>query len=232
MGGCNGAGACRLHPLGTTCGAATCSGTTEQGPATCNGLGTCGPSWIRLCGAYACGASSCLTSCTGAAGCASGSNCLGSGCVPAAGAAIVDDFADTDASKNRLNGPVIAESATISQVAGEAKFVWTAGAGGAALSEAFRSNGCEVELGAYKKLRFSLRASAASKRVSVYFTIGNGACVKESNNRLTIITVGTAPAVHEVDLTTALRSRVMNIRWQPQTDDATEYFLDDVTLVP
>jgi hypothetical protein len=83
-GGCNGAGACRLHPDGTTCAAQTCNGSTETGVSRCNGGGACVRPASRDCGAYLCSGISCGTSCSAASQCRSGNVCAGSSCVSCA----------------------------------------------------------------------------------------------------------------------------------------------------
>src|SRR5207253_1078867 len=40
-GTCDGGGACRLYASGTTCGAASCTGSTFTPARTCSGTGTC-----------------------------------------------------------------------------------------------------------------------------------------------------------------------------------------------
>jgi hypothetical protein len=51
MGGCNGGGACRLHPAGTACGVAGCTGGVESAARQCNGMGACPVATTRICGA-------------------------------------------------------------------------------------------------------------------------------------------------------------------------------------
>jgi hypothetical protein len=81
VGGCNGSGACRERAAGTSCGAGTCTAAVETTAPTCNGVGTCSPGATRSCGDYLCGASSCRTSCTSAADCASNHKCASGLCL-------------------------------------------------------------------------------------------------------------------------------------------------------
>jgi hypothetical protein len=58
---------------------ATCSGSTFKPIGNCDGVGACAqPSMI--CGAYACGATSCNTMCNGNMDCTSGYTCMSSVC--------------------------------------------------------------------------------------------------------------------------------------------------------
>ena len=69
-GTCNGAGACGVAPNGASCGSAlSCSGTTQTNQDTCNAVGTCIDNLTTSCGNYACGATSCNTTCTSSAQC-------------------------------------------------------------------------------------------------------------------------------------------------------------------
>ncbi len=82
-GGCDGAGACRLQPVGTTCAPSRCTGSTETGASGCDGRGTCLPASARSCAPFVCGASACATSCTGGAQCTAGNVCFIDACVAA-----------------------------------------------------------------------------------------------------------------------------------------------------
>lgn len=82
-GSCNGAGACALWPVGTICGAASCSADTAQLADTCDGAGTCDVGGAVSCAPYACGATECRSSCTGDADCAPGNTCIDGACNPA-----------------------------------------------------------------------------------------------------------------------------------------------------
>jgi hypothetical protein len=57
------------------CGAASCTGGKATAAGSCNGAGGCKTPDPVPCGAYACGATACKTSCTTDADCASGSKC-------------------------------------------------------------------------------------------------------------------------------------------------------------
>ncbi len=81
-GGCNGAGACRLHAAGVTCSGISCSGSVETGPKACDGAGSCRPVIARACGAYLCNGDACGTSCTRAAQCRVGHHCAAGVCTP------------------------------------------------------------------------------------------------------------------------------------------------------
>ena len=81
-GGCNGAGACRLHPASTECVAQSCSAAIETSRRTCTGLGTCQAGTARACAPYQCGVTACRTSCTTAADCTGGLACNNGVCAP------------------------------------------------------------------------------------------------------------------------------------------------------
>jgi hypothetical protein len=80
-GTCNGAGACRLHRVGTMCGVPSCASSTERVlPALCDGKGTCQPPRTQSCAPYRCADAECRTSCSGAQDCAGGSACVNGSC--------------------------------------------------------------------------------------------------------------------------------------------------------
>jgi hypothetical protein len=79
-GTCNGAGACRKYPAGTTCVSGTCSGNMLLGAGACDGNGTCQLGTSLSCGAYGCdsGRGACKTTCSSNGDCVSPNVC-GSG---------------------------------------------------------------------------------------------------------------------------------------------------------
>jgi hypothetical protein len=84
-GGCGPGGACLLHPMGTVCGAQSCTNSLQTNASTCNGLGVCNGNGTTDCGNYACNAvGGCRTSCTTVGDCKSGLVCNGTTCGPAA----------------------------------------------------------------------------------------------------------------------------------------------------
>jgi hypothetical protein len=78
-GTCDGAGACRFHPAGTQCAAATCSGKDRLKPKTCDGLGACHDNGSTDCSPYLCNpaTSDCFRSCTASDQCCCGNFCRG-----------------------------------------------------------------------------------------------------------------------------------------------------------
>jgi hypothetical protein len=79
-GTCNGAGACRLHRVGTVCGVGSCSSSVDRLlPALCNGQGTCLPAQTQSCAPYRCANAECNTSCSGTQDCA-GATCVNGSC--------------------------------------------------------------------------------------------------------------------------------------------------------
>ncbi|HEY0712596.1 MAG TPA: hypothetical protein VGF45_07975 [Polyangia bacterium] len=75
-GGCDGKGACRLHPVGTFCGHPSCAGSTEYGMRTCDGMGRCRQGTPRSCAPYNCnGAVACWTVCANNEQCQAPATC-------------------------------------------------------------------------------------------------------------------------------------------------------------
>jgi Concanavalin A-like lectin/glucanases superfamily len=116
-GGCNGAGACRLYPLGTTCGAGSCSGTSEVPARTCDGLGVCrNPGPAASCAPYVCAGASCGKKCTDSAGCVPGYSCQTEICARDARLALFWRFEESfggtafDSSGNGQHGAFTGES--------------------------------------------------------------------------------------------------------------------------
>jgi Concanavalin A-like lectin/glucanases superfamily len=79
-GACNGAGACRVHPAGTPCGAQTCTGSTETSARTCNGAGACLEGTVTNCSPFRCGGTMCRQTCTNTNQCDLGFTCMGGQC--------------------------------------------------------------------------------------------------------------------------------------------------------
>ena len=118
-GGCNGAGACRLHPATTTCAAGTCASTTFENTArTCNGLGVCQPAAARACSPYFCSGAGCATTCASNGDCQPGFGCNGTTCGPVAGLALYWRFEEQtggtafDSSGNNRHGTFIGAAGT------------------------------------------------------------------------------------------------------------------------
>jgi PA14 domain len=75
-GTCDGAGACRNFPAGTTCSTASCSSATLRAAGTCDGKSHCQIPAPATCGGYTCvTATACRTVCAADADCASPSVC-------------------------------------------------------------------------------------------------------------------------------------------------------------
>jgi len=80
---CNGSGACRYTPSGTTCGAAACSAGTIRPAPKCDGAGTCQMQTQSSCSPYICnGTTACYTSCTADSQCVTGDYCASGQCMP------------------------------------------------------------------------------------------------------------------------------------------------------
>ncbi|EYF01332.1 hypothetical protein [Chondromyces apiculatus] len=83
---CDGEGACRVYPAGSSCGAeAGCENGTQTFPDQCDGEGVCIVVGTQMCGDYNCDPAGmvCLEACTTSTDCADGSYCnAASECVP------------------------------------------------------------------------------------------------------------------------------------------------------
>jgi len=79
-GTCDGDGACRNTSAGTSCGSASCTGSTSTPVGSCDGDGLCQQPHQDCPGHYVCGATTCLTTCAGSGDCASGYNCISGTC--------------------------------------------------------------------------------------------------------------------------------------------------------
>jgi hypothetical protein len=78
-GKCDGNGACRNAPASTSCGTATCSGSTFTGVGNCDGAGTCVQPTTG-CAPFMCGTGSCRTMCGDNTECVSGFTCMSNTC--------------------------------------------------------------------------------------------------------------------------------------------------------
>jgi hypothetical protein len=74
--------ACTYPGISTACRAGECVSGTSSGGAICDGTGHCPAGPTTSCGPYACGASTCLTTCTSDSECATGYSCVGESCAP------------------------------------------------------------------------------------------------------------------------------------------------------
>src|SRR6185437_810659 len=78
-GTCDGNGQCAKAAVGTSCGSAICSGSTDTPVGACDGNGTCvQPS--MSCGAYQCAGNVCGTTCAANTDCLSGDTCQAGSC--------------------------------------------------------------------------------------------------------------------------------------------------------
>jgi hypothetical protein len=83
-GKCDGAGACRRYPSGTTCAPESCTDGTSvsihSAPRSCDGVGVCQPATTSSCGSTRCMGTKCRTSCGGSQDCVSAAYCAASVC--------------------------------------------------------------------------------------------------------------------------------------------------------
>jgi hypothetical protein len=78
-GTCNGNGACAFAANGTSCGTASCTGSTDTPAGGCDGNGTCVQPG-QSCGAYVCSSGGCLTACASDGDCTGGDTCQAGSC--------------------------------------------------------------------------------------------------------------------------------------------------------
>lgn len=84
-GACDGRGACRTYAAGTSCAAATCSGSSVVAARVCDGQGICLAGDLTSCAPYGCGGGACRKTCSSDSHCVLPARCLGSICnVPGA----------------------------------------------------------------------------------------------------------------------------------------------------
>jgi hypothetical protein len=76
-GNCNGAGACEQQSAGTSCGLASCSGSTLTPVSHCTGGGACATPTTSSCSPYVCGVGACKTTCAGDGDCVAPFTCQG-----------------------------------------------------------------------------------------------------------------------------------------------------------
>jgi hypothetical protein len=83
-GTCDGLGACRRHPAGTRCAPGYCNGSSVVAAGACDGEGKCVMGPVLTCAPFNCNSSgataSCFSSCTAAAQCVPGRECLNGSC--------------------------------------------------------------------------------------------------------------------------------------------------------
>lgn len=77
-----GSGACQYASVVTICATPTCVGGMETTSRNCDGNGGCAPGTSTPCAPYACGATSCKTSCVTSGDCVGGATCSAGACVP------------------------------------------------------------------------------------------------------------------------------------------------------
>ena len=81
-GTCDGAGACRLYLLGTTCVSGVCANGAVTGVGVCDGQGSCRPGPTLVCAPYDCDSATglCKASCASDGDCLAGQHCHNGAC--------------------------------------------------------------------------------------------------------------------------------------------------------
>ncbi len=246
-GTCNGLGTCRLRVNGSICVAGTCSGSTETAASTCDGRGQCLAGLVRECAPYLCSTSSCRTNCTTAADCKAGFGCSGGSCVvaapvdagapdmaPAGQVLVVDDFNDGTLGRNTMGGSVTWDNQNVALVSGQVRFSWNGGSIFQDFIETFLPNFCGYDLRQYRTLRFRMRASSGTKSVRIFFPYATPtkACETASTPLIRTVSVTTTMNTFDVDLSGVTRDKALFVEFAPNSTDSTEYFLDDIHLLP
>jgi hypothetical protein len=147
---------------------------------------------------------------------------------------VVDDFQTSPViTKNNLGSDVTWDNQTCNRVSGELVCAWN----GMNVFHDFietLNNWCAYDARAYSKLRFRLRASAAGKLVHVYAGVSTGTCpnIQSPQPLLGTLTTTTTMTTYEFSLTGLTRERLAHVELNPRVTDGTQYFVDDVQLVP
>jgi hypothetical protein len=156
-----------------------------------------------------------------------GGACTGPSC-----GLVVDDFQDGTFTPNALGSPVTEDNQTCSVSNGEIACSWNGRSTYQDLIETLQG-WCELDATAYTRLRFKMRASAPGKSVKVYVGVSRGACVVQKPLSLVAtVTAETTMTSHDVDLSALPRDRLIFIEFDPVALDSTQYFWDDLQLVP
>ncbi len=102
---CNGVDVtqCLYPAAGAACSSASCASGSETHASTCDGKGACNDV-PKSCAAYACGATTCNTTCASKTDCAPGFQCEGSACTPILGLGRACATADACASGACVDG--------------------------------------------------------------------------------------------------------------------------------
>ena len=74
---CDGAGGCRRHVAGTSCGQGSCDEGSETPAPKCDGKGTCTSTAPKACAPYMCGIRACAAECRSDDDCSNKTQCLG-----------------------------------------------------------------------------------------------------------------------------------------------------------
>jgi hypothetical protein len=106
---CDGNGACRRYPAGSTCGAQTCNGSARMLPARCDAQGNCVSGAPLPCAPYTCNGNACFGSCSGDSDCVPPNVCLGGACGLRPSGAIC--VIDSDCSTGHCTDGVCCDSA-------------------------------------------------------------------------------------------------------------------------
>jgi hypothetical protein len=88
--------ACAFPDETVACSDASCTGGIATPAGSCDGAGGCSAPDLVSCEPYVCGATECLSTCTGEGDCASGYTCSGGACVPSGADGDADGDGDGD----------------------------------------------------------------------------------------------------------------------------------------
>ena len=147
---------------------------------------------------------------------------------------LVDNFSDPDIARNTLAAETVSANQTLALENGELRFAWR---GGGARSQDFaeflKAGGCPLDLRPYRTLSFRMRASAPDKLVYLVMGRANATCLPMPGQELDIamVPLTTTMTTYNVDLTAFPRDSASFFQWVASADP-TQYFLDDIQLLP
>jgi hypothetical protein len=151
----------------------------------------------------------------------------------------MDDFSDTNGSRNLLGGAITADNLNLSLVAGQQAFIWKNNNSDFwDYLTVFQSSWCEYNLSTYTKLRFQMKATASGKSLNVVLFEGNGTCPANNPPYMTTwtFTPTTTLAWYEFDLSVASKRNYamwleIDANYDPRSpNDTTTFTLDNIEL--
>jgi hypothetical protein len=145
---------------------------------------------------------------------------------------LVDDFSDGTLTRNTMGGQVTWDNQDVNLISGMVHFTYRGSGGYHDFIETFLGSFCPYDIRMYKTLRFKMRASAA-RNVRIFMARGNANnCETAATPLITTVSITTTMATYTVDISAAQRDRALFFEWSPTSNDSTDYYLDDIELIP